>query len=74
MKIYEVIYLENNEVKTQLFNGSSIREVKNKLTENQTFLNVIDRTPKIDVERLKTVLDEADYNATEIEFIIENIK
>lgn len=73
MKVYELVYLEKNVVNTIIAYAHSIREAKTFLTENQMFLNAIDRTPEIDIEKLKSVLEAAGYTELEITFIITNL-
>ena len=74
-KIYEVIYLKNEETKSGLFTGESLRKIKKEIMSqgDTTILAYVNRTPKIDILKLQEILKENNYSDIEMTFILANL-
>lgn len=74
-KIYEVIYLKNEETKSGLFIGETVQKIKKEiLSQGDTnILAYVNRTPKIDILRLQDILKANNYSDIEISFILSNL-
>lgn len=74
-KIYEVIYLKNEETKTGLFIGESLQKIKKEIMSqgDTSILAYVNRTPYIDILKLQEILKENNYSNIEMSFILSNL-
>ena len=74
-KIYEVIYLKNEETKSGLFIGETVQKIKKEILSkgDTTILAYVNRTPKIDTLKLQDILKANNYSDIEISFILSNL-
>ena len=74
-KIYEVIYLKNEETKSGLFIGETVQKIKKEILSqgDTTILAYVNRTPKIDILKLQDILKANNYRDIEISFILSNL-